>query len=502
MFGILSSKIVVNFNKLASSDCSKLFPILVLAFFVTFIPHITYPYALHIDEWVHIAYINALLDSGTVYHADPFSGQGSGGIVALLESGYHIPLAIFQKFSGAPWVDIARYAPSIIFIFTVLSVYVFAKKKGFGWESAFFTCSITTTVGILGPAFIVPVAMGLLFVPLLLFLLTNFKTKWTYLIICIFISFLIVLHATSAILTAVLLLPFCLFNWKANPRRNLGVLTAIAFPFLLTLPWTSGLILSEWGSLFTPKPLPAYHSFLTIIPEYGLLPVILCLMGAFILIMRGNWKNYSLVISLTGLLAMLAVFYTLHYGIDALYLRGLLFAMLMMGIVAGAGLRELWKLEIPWINGLRLRKPRIVQVVGILLCLSVISATLIIAVPSRQFTPYYHMIDKTDYETFIWINNNIDAGYQKAILDPWKATAFTAITKKYVYARIHTSPQPIDIQTNDFIAGGCGDTSFLLENGVSVVYTRIKDIEFIPTNPDLLKIRDNVYLLNPEISDE
>ena len=496
MFGILSSKIVAKFNKLVSSDYSKLFPILALAFFVTFIPHIIYPYAVHIDEWVHIAYNNAFLDSGTVYHASPFSGQGSGGIVALLESGYHVPLALFQRFSGVPWVDIARYAPSITFVFTVLSVYAFAKKIGFGWEAAFFTCFITTTVGILGPAFIVPVAMGLLFVPLLLFLVTDFQTKWAYLIICIFISFLIILHATSAILVMVILLPFCLFNWKANPKHNLGVLAAITLPFLFTLPWTSDLILSQWGSLFVPKPLPAYHDFLMIITEYGYLPVIFCLMGAFILIMRGNWKNYSLAISLAVLLAMLAVFYTLHYGIAALYLRGLLFAMLMMGIVAGAGLRELWKLELPWLNGLRLRKPRIVQAVGILLCLIAISATLIIAVPDRQSTPYYHMIDKTDYEAFVWIKNNVDAGHQKAILDPWKATAFTAITEKYVYTRIHMSPQPIDSQTNDFLSGGCNDTSFLLENGISIVYTRISDVEFTPDNPDLVEIRDNVYLLN------
>jgi len=502
MFGILSSEIVTKINKLVSSDYIKMIPILALAYFVTFIPHITYPYALHIDEWVHIAYTNALLDSGTVYHANPFSGLGSGGIVALLESGYHIPLALFQRFSGVSWVDIARYAPGIIFVFTVLSVYIFAKKKGFGWEAAFFACLITTTVGILGPAFIVPVAMGLVFVPLLLFLITNFQTRWAYLVICIFILFLIILHATSAILVVIILLPFCLFNWKANPKHNLGVLAAITLPFLLTLPWTSSLILSEWGSLFTPTPLPAYHSFLTIISEYGFLPVIFCLLGTFILIIKGNWKSYSLVISLIVLLAILAVFYTLHYGIAALYLRGLLFAMVMMSIVAGAGLRELRKLELPWINGFKLRKPRIVQAIGILLCVSAISATLFIAIPSRQFTPYYHMIDKTDYEAFDWIKNNIDSGYQKAILDPWKATAFTAITEKYVYTRIHTSPQPIDKQAYEFLQGGCNDTSFLLENGISIVYTRIGGVVFTPDNPDLVEIRENVYLLNPKTSDK
>ena len=112
------------------------------------------------------------------------------------------------------------------------------------------------------------------------------------------------------------------------------------------------------------------------------------------------------------------------------------------------------------------------------------------------------MIDETDYEAFVWIKNNIDTGHQKAVLDPWKATAFTAITEKYVYTRIHTSPQPIDNQAYEFLRGGCNDTSFLLENEISIVYTRINNVVFTPDNPDLVEIRENVYLINPEARDK
>jgi hypothetical protein len=38
------------------------------------------------------------------------------------------------------------------------------------------------------------------------------------------------------------------------------------------------------------------------------------------------------------------------------------------------------------------------------------------------------MIDSEDYQSFVWIKDNLDENYDEGILDPWKATAFTAIT--------------------------------------------------------------------------
>ena len=476
--------------KLAKSDYVKLVPILALAFYMAFIPNLQYPYTIHIDEWVHIAHSNALLRAADIYYPYPFSGQGTGGIVALLELGYHLPLAVFHRLSGVSWMDISRYFPSIVFVFTALSVYIFAKRMGFGWEAAFFTTLIPTTVGIMGPAFMIPVAMGLMFAPLLLFLVFNFRTPWSYLVLSISIALLMILHGTSAILIIMILAPFLLFSLKDDFKHSLLIMLAVAVPLLVTLPWTSDLLLSQGKSLITPTPLPAYHQFLSFIAGYGYLPIASCLLGTFVLAIGGTKKNYGLVIGLLVLLVMLAVFYTLHYGLALLYLRGLLFAMLMMSIVAGAGLMALRKLELPWNTDLRLKKPLIIQAVGILLCLIFIGATLAIAIPARQGQFYYHMIDKKDYEAFVWIRDNVDENYEKAILDPWKATAFTAITGKYVYTRIHTYPMPKDEEARAFLRGGCSDTSFLTENDISIVYNPGSC-----SNPDLKEVRKFVYML-------
>jgi hypothetical protein len=79
--------------------------------------------------------------------------------------------------------------------------------------------------------------------------------------------------------------------------------------------------------------------------------------------------------------------------------------------------------------------------------------------------------------------------YDKAILDPWKATPFTAITGKMVYSRIHAFPTEKDIEARTFLEEGCSDTDFLRQNGISIIFT-----EGDCWNPDLTKVRENVYL--------
>jgi hypothetical protein len=115
---------------------------------------------------------------------------------------------------------------------------------------------------------------------------------------------------------------------------------------------------------------------------------------------------------------------------------------------------------------------------------------LVIAIPDRLKTPYYHVIDDKEYADFVWIEQNVGRDYPKAILDPWKATPFSALTGKAVFSRLHASPQPSDEVARKFLTDKCADTEFLKENGISIVYTR-GDCQ----NPDLVKLRDNIYLL-------
>ncbi|MFC1915598.1 hypothetical protein ACFLW4_02770 [Chloroflexota bacterium] len=468
-----------------------LVPVLGLAFYMAFIPHADYPYPLHVDEWAHLAYSKATLQASSTTYVDPWLGQSTVGLQSPdLEAGFHVILGVFHQLSGISWLTIFRYFPGVVLMLTVLSVYIMGRRQGFGWEAALFTCLIPTTVGILGPAFMVPLAMALLFIPLSLFLAFNFRTVWSYLAIFAFTCFLLSIHAATAIGLAIILFPYILLNLKADFKHSLGITLALAIPFLAPFPWIFDMLLPTARSLLRPTPVPTYVDIPHVIKDYGYLPIGLCLLGTFSLAIKGGKQNYGLIFGLLALLAMLFTFFTFHYGVSIMYERGLMYMMLMLGIFAGAGLMTVGKFSMPEGINVRLKVPLVMRNLGKVLYLALIIATLVVIIPARDRIPYYYMIDEQDYEAFVWIKENVSEDYEKAVLDPWKGAPFAAITERYVLSKIKEAPKDIDEEIYTFLESGCRDTSYLKENGVSIVYTRQEC-----QNPDLTQVRENVYLL-------
>jgi len=475
------------------SDLLGLLPVLILAFYVAFIPHLNYPYPVHHDEWMHMTYSKALMQAGSISFADPFYGQGMV-TNANMEAGFHIFWGIFQQITGISWLTIFRYFPSIVFVITALSVYVLTRREGFGWEAAFFTCLIPTSVGILGPAFLVPMAMGMLFLPLCLFLAFNFKSWPCYLLLFLFTCFLLSMHPLTAVGLVIILIPYILLNLKGNFRHSLGITLALAIPFVATLPLTFKMLLPTAKLLLSQQlPTPGVN-LPPLLQAYGYLPILLAFAGVMFLAMKGGKKNFGLVFGLLALLLMLILFFRFHYGQPNLYERGLTLMLLMLGIIAGAGLQ--------WIRKIRLstrytgeHRAFAPANLGNIFCIFLVGLILAVSIPSRLNTSYYHMIDDEDYQSFVWIRDNIDSSYEVALVDPWKATAFTAITGKNVLSRIFMRQEPIDDSIYQFLGDGCQNTNFLIDNKVSMIYNRLSC-----NNTDLVEVRNNVYLLNPKTS--
>jgi len=327
--------------------------------------------------------------------------------------------------------------------------------------------------------------MGLLFVSLAIFVAFSFRGWASYLVLFIFTCFLVAIHAPSAICLVIILAPYVLLTLRGESRHSLGMALALLLPFLAPFPWIFRMLPETAGQLLTPQPLPTYVDFPMIIKTYGYIPVALCLLGTLTLAFRGGRRNYGLVLGFLALLLMLVVFYIFHYGVSIMYERGLMFMMLMTGILAGAGLMAVrtlhWKV-FPALRYLAWTAAALLVVV-----------TLFIAVPVRSDLPYYHMIEPADYQDFIWIRDNIGDAYPRAILDPWKATPFAAITGKYVYTRIHAFPTESDARASSYLGEGCTDTAFLRENGIGIVYTRGEC-----RNPDLTRVAEGVYLLEDQ----
>ncbi len=317
-------------------------------------------------------------------------------------------------------------------------------------------------------------------------------------------TFLITIHGPSAIVGVLILLPFVLLKLKKEPKHSLLVLLAVIAPFLLSLPVTHTLalqyvkeLLQLPGWVSSEESLAAYHDLPKIFWDYGILPSSLCLMGTFILGFKGGARNYALVLGTLAVLVLLAAYFSASYGIGIIYLRAILFAMLMMGIVGGAGLKAVWDLKLPEAIAARLRLSRVSRFIGPALCLVLVGVTLGVTIPEREKEPYYHMINSTDFDTFTWIKENLPQ-HTKAVLEPWKATAFVAVTGKHVYVRQHMGPNKTTNMVYDYIEGSSNSTDFLINNGITIVYTRIGSTSYPPNNPDLVEVYPDVYILKTE----
>ncbi len=468
---------------------------LVLAFYVAFIPRRDYPYPVHIDEWLHMAYTRAMLQSADTSFIDPFSGDSLIMLGNHWEIGFYAFLGVFQKLTGIDWLTIFRFGPAVMLMLITLAVYVLAHREGFGWEAAFFAALIPTTVGILGPAFLVPLSFGLLLTPLIMFVAFNFSGFRSYAFIFLMIAALLAIHPPSAIFPVILLTPYILLNLRGNFKHSSGVALGLLLPFFVVFPWITGALLPTFKSLLTPHEVASYVQLPLLIKLYGYLTVALALAGAFTLAFRGGKRGYGMVLGLLLLLAMLAVFYSLHYGLSIIYERGLMPMILMLGVMAGAGLMAIRTIRLPG----KLAVPG--RYAGWALAGALIVMTLFINLPRYQSNPYYYIIDREDYEAFLWIRENIGGDYTRAVLDPWKATSFTAVTGKSVYARLHMYATGNDLAAYEFLQGGCRDTDFLRRNGISIVYTRAFNLApggpnvYPVDNPELLQAAPNVYLL-------
>jgi hypothetical protein len=482
----------MNIAKLVRSDYLKLLPILGLAFYLAFLPHHNYPYPVHLDEWIHLSCTNEVIKEGNVLSlSDPFSG-GAPITNQSVEVGFHVFLAVFRQISGVSWLTIFRYLPGLIFVITVLSAYVLGRRMGFGWEAALTTCLVPTTIGILGPGFLVPVALGLLFIPLCLFVAFYFRNWGAYVMLFIFTLFLLAMHSATAIGMITILIPYVILNLRGNLRHAVTMAAALAIPCLIALPWLSETLAFPAAAalLVQTRGLVPYVDVPRIIPIYGYLPILLCVIGCAVPVIRGGRERYGLIFGLLVLLVLLALFFKTGYGIDMMYYRGLLFMMLMMSIVAGFGLAAVWNLRIPPPLAERFHLPALLKYLGGALCLVLIFGSLYTAIPVRQHIVYYHMIDDQEYRDFVWIRDNLDEGYGKAILDPLKGAPFTAITGKNVYTWLGAYPIESDFRAYGFLAGGSTDTAFLRNNNISIVYSRQN-----VNNPDLTEVRPYVYLL-------
>ncbi len=478
------------------------------AFYTSLIPRLDYSYPLHTDEWTHFAEARTIATEGTIPFFDPVTGEDRADPVTEetrssphFEVGYHLFLAEFQLLTGLPWLDMFRYLPSAVFALAALSAYIFGNRRGFGLEAALFASLVPTTVRFLGPALAVPVALGLFFVPLVLFLVSNYwASKGLPVLLLVLLSFLFIAHVPTAVFAGLIIAVYGVFQTlrRALTRRPVRrralahlatVLAAVALSSLPLLAYNNWLV---GAAVAEPLPQELLVAPGGIIPRFGYVPYALFVLGLVLLARSGIRTDRALLVTTVLVAAYAFLHYQFGVGNAALYSRSILYLSLLLLLIAGLATSDVRRwlakvLSLRWAGGASFAAAGLVLV-------AVMLPSLGLSLESRYEEQYYHRIGDTQYEDFVWMRDHLCTGYERALTEPQFGRAFAAITGRHVYAAIPTTAAPVRPAEVDeaklVLRDGVPDADWLRERGVSIVYTT-RRVE----NPELVRVHDRVYVL-------
>lgn len=463
-------------NRIHKGEVALLLAILFLASFLTFYPHLNYPYLLHVDEWFHVATAKMIASNQKIdwYSGKPFE--------LGMERAWHLTLAVLQKLlnlSITQWI----YIPAIMHALAVLSTFFFVKNlfgKKEAFISAFLIALIPSNVTIGGPVFLVPINLSLIFIPLALtfaFELVELKPFYNYLALFLIATYLLYAHPPTAIALLTILGFYFLLNLfskdKRSKRKARALLATILLSILISLPN----YLPEIQKKGIESIKFDFWVYLKEIPfVYGFIPTVFFVFGFYLLTRTRSKENWSLL--LASLFLIFNIFLFARFGLSWLipYQRTYVPLFFLMSTIASFGYAKLLDAKKPY---------------GTILLLVFLAVTAFFAIERNIATPYYHLIDEKDYQSFLWIKENT-SNDAIVLLDPWKARAFAAIAERRVYAVMPFGPSEEELKlvenARKFLAQNCTNTSFLIDNNISLVYSTEKC-----NNSMLIAVKENIY---------
>lgn len=474
--------------------------ILSFTFFMMFLPHLTNNYflPLHVDEWVHWSNTQAVMKSGSTTFLDPYAGFET---ISSGEIGFHITTACLSWISGANLLSIFLFMPAIIGIFISIIAFNIGERseRKFGLEAAFFIGFIPTTIRFLGPSFYVAVTLGLL---LLIFIiwLTQLKKWQSTLFVMMFVWYTFTVHPQTALAAIIFISIYSVFLVIEKQYKIALLMSAFsAIPIFIAYYFTT-----KWDyyiemlleSISGEEALLKLPEILINFNHLGIATWMLLIIGIYYSFTKGKSLTQSLCISSIIFIIIIGLYDKIGYGSPFFYDRIFLYLFLFVALIAGLGLSEL---RTPFKNiiekNILKNKKQLSKKFRFALPLLVCIFLFVTAVPAHFSIPYYQMINEEEYETLIWLRDNIDGfrdeyhPYDRAAVNPFMASPFSAITGLHI---VTSSMHPLisynkHTEMERFLNQNCTNINFLEQNQISVIYSPCN-------NANLTEIYENVYL--------
>lgn len=491
-----------------------LFGILIFAFFMGFLPHLKESFYLpfHVDEWIHWTRTESMMETGFTEFINPWLGRG---IDRSLEPGFNYMIGSLSWLTGVSFNTMFIFMPALITVFTSFAAFNLGNKfeKPFGLEAAVFIPVIPTTCRMMGPSFFVPVATGLFFLIFLLWFLQLKKPLILSLFIPIGLWTLFLIHPPTALAGIIITFIYAVmlvFDKKLEQSALHLVYAFIPIGGAFALSARYGASIQQvidaflGGTYYLGYNLPEiWVSF----EHMGVLVWILAIVGVYFAFSKGKTIIHSIGFSALAFLTLIGLYNKFDYGIPIMYERSFMYLFLMICLLAGWGLatfrRSITDLILDYLpvkNG-KVQVNTLIKKTSIAIPFIVFVLLVFTTVPAHQDISYYTMINETDFKTYNWIRENIDSyqnntiDYDRASVDPYKASPFSAVTRLYIVSStMHPIPgYKYHQDVESFLSNCCENESFFKEFDVSVVYTT-----GCCTNQNLNEIYPNVYIVSGE----
>lgn len=503
-----------------------LFGILAFAFWIGMNPHWDDPYPLHVDEWFAMGFAGATLDAGSLEYANPYARWQ---ITFHQEMGFHLLLGFVKSVTGLSWMELYRVAPGVVSALLAFLVYAFGRRAGFGWAAALFIPLIPTSIRTLGPSFLVPVSVAMLFIPVTLLMLresageSRGKSLW---ILLLLIGGTLFVHPpTEGFVTALAVFYLGAFFFEALSRRQFAeggrllfaVGIRIAIPVLVIGLWLPKLATQALTQSISSDPARASRFFAEFGPNqgfleaFGIFAVALAVLGLFALLARGELRtqSYILPILALALLAFQLVWYPrFQTGPVIFYERAWSYLGILLAILAGYGIAYYYR-SIPAIASVVSARLAILNAAAIRTTLALVGAGVVLFVMTNalvgneareDYPRYYHLMNDTIAADFDWMGRHLGDDETVAIAEPGMAWAYPTIAGDGA-AVLTAVASPWSNALADRLrlqlSTGQADVKWLRDREATVVYSCWPGTQSCQQfdAEGLLKVRRGVYLV-------
>lgn len=455
------------------------FAFVLLAFLVAVGPRFDYPYPIHVDEWTHLAYADALIQNENLPHADPLYGMES--VPFRPELGFRVLLGELRLATGLSWDGMFPYICGGLFALFAISMLYLGYAAGAGPLVGILALGTPTTIRFLGPAYAVPVSVGLLFLATLalIFLSPATKTRWQLPVIVALLSAgTLLVHPPTAMVVVPLVVVSGLYLGRGDKRaRNWPARLCVILGISLPLVWfisLSGTLRSELLSEAGVSAGSGQGLVQDFVYYAGYVRLVLLAAAVFTIVFWKIWGEKSWIhMFLLAVYGGWLTFIGLHAGgllpAANFYDRSWLYLDVTMSVIAGIGLMVLTRRFTGRMSGGLTASPWLRTAALLTLTFAVAGNAWYV----RANEPTYRLAADTTMADFEWIRENLGDVPGLTLIDPVLAVTYPAVAGRPVYASV-AAPRPSENErvqaAFDLLEAPSPDLEALYAENIGIVY--------------------------------